>query len=60
MLKINQTDYHTEINVELIDSNQIYEIMDILKAGSSHIKAIDHQEPNMEEIFLNIVKGGKK
>jgi ABC-2 type transport system ATP-binding protein len=60
MLKINQTDYHTEINVELIDSSQIYEIMDILRAGSSHIKAIDHKEPDMEEIFLNIVKGGKK
>jgi len=60
MLKISETDYHTEIKVELIDSNQIYEIVDILKAGSSRIKAIDRREPNMEEIFLNIVKGGKK
>ncbi|MCI2425796.1 hypothetical protein LM599_07415 [Candidatus Acetothermia bacterium] len=33
---------------------------DILKAGDSRIKAIAHKDPNMEEIFLTIIKGGKK
>jgi len=60
MLKISETDYHTEIEAELVDGNHIYEIMDILKAGDSRIRSIARKEPNMEEIFLNIVKGGKK
>jgi ABC-2 type transport system ATP-binding protein len=58
MLKVSGTDYHTEIEVDLEDGNQIYEIMEILKAGDSRIKAIDRHEPNLEEVFLNIVKGG--
>jgi ABC-2 type transport system ATP-binding protein len=58
MLKVSGTDYHTEIEVELVDGNQIYEIMEILKAGDSRIKAIARHEPNLEEVFLNIVKGG--
>ncbi|MBT9165690.1 MAG: ABC transporter ATP-binding protein NatA [Chloroflexi bacterium] len=58
MLKISEPDYHTEIEVELINGSQIYEIMEILKAGDSCIKAIDRREPDLEEIFLKIVKGG--
>ncbi len=58
MLKVSQTDHYTEIEVELIDSNQIYEIMEILKAADSRIKTIDRHEPNLEDIFLKIVKGG--
>ncbi|MCL0059702.1 ABC transporter ATP-binding protein [Dehalococcoidia bacterium] len=59
MLKISETDHHTEIEAQLEDGNRIYEVMDILKAGDSRIRSIARKEPNLEEIFLNIVKGGK-
>ena len=59
LLKINDTDHYTEIEAELEDGNHIYEIMDILKAGNSRIRSIARKEPNMEEVFLHIVKGGK-
>ncbi|MCL0099180.1 DUF4162 domain-containing protein, partial [Dehalococcoidia bacterium] len=59
MLKISETDHHTEIEAQLEDGNRIYEVMDILKAGDSRIRSIARKEPNMEEVFLNIVKGGK-
>ena len=59
LLKINDTDHYTEIEAELEDGNHIYEIMDILKAGNSRIKSIDRKDPNMEEVFLHIVKGDK-
>lgn len=59
MLKISETDHHTEIEAQLEDGNRIYEVMDILKAGDSRIRSIARKEPNLEEVFLNIVKGGK-
>ncbi|MCL0079605.1 ABC transporter ATP-binding protein [Dehalococcoidia bacterium] len=59
MLKISEADHHTEIEAQLEDGNRIYEVMDILKAGNSRIRSIARKEPNLEEIFLNIVKGGK-
>ncbi|MCL0036461.1 ABC transporter ATP-binding protein [Dehalococcoidia bacterium] len=59
MLKISETDHHTEIEAQLEDGNRIYEVMDILKAGNSRIRSIARKEPNLEEVFLNIVKGGK-
>ena len=59
MLKISEADHHTEIEAQLEDGNRIYEVMDILKAGDSRIRSIARKEPNLEEIFLNIVKGGK-
>ncbi|MCI2426461.1 ABC transporter ATP-binding protein [Candidatus Acetothermia bacterium] len=60
ILKVSGTDYHTEIEVDLEDGNQIYEIMDILKEGDSRIRSIARKDPNMEEIFLSIIKGGKQ
>ncbi|MCL0065474.1 ABC transporter ATP-binding protein [Dehalococcoidia bacterium] len=61
LLKISVADNHyTEVEAELEDGNHIYEIMDILKAGDSRIRSIARKEPNLEEIFLNIVKGGKQ
>ncbi|MCD5412769.1 MAG: ABC transporter ATP-binding protein [Dehalococcoidia bacterium] len=59
MLKISEADHHTEIEAQLEDGNRIYEVMDILKAGDSRIRSIARKEPNLEEVFLNIVKGGK-
>ncbi|MCL0103371.1 ABC transporter ATP-binding protein [Dehalococcoidia bacterium] len=59
MLKISEADHHTEIEAQLEDGNRIYEVMDVLKAGNSRIRSIARKEPNLEEVFLNIVKGGK-
>lgn len=60
MIEISGDDYRTQIKVELPDSSQIYELMEILRAGDSQIRSIDRKEPNLEEIFLTIVKGDDK
>jgi len=59
LVKISETDHHTEIEAALEDGNHIYEVMDILRSGDSRIRSIARKEPNLEEIFLHIVKGGK-
>ena len=60
LIEISGSDYQTQIKVELPESSQIYELMEILRAGESLIRSIDRKEPNLEEIFLKIVKGDDK
>ncbi len=60
LIEISNSDYQTQIKVELPESSQIYDLMEILRAGESLIRSIDRKEPNLEEIFLQIVKGGNK
>jgi len=57
LLEVSATDHRTYIDADLRDSAELYEIIEILKGGESRIEAIDHKEPNLEEIFLRIVKG---
>jgi len=60
LLRISTTDHRTYIDADLRDSIEFYEIVDILKNGWTKIESIDHKEPNLEEIFLRIVKGDKE
>jgi ABC-2 type transport system ATP-binding protein len=60
LLEISTTDHRTFIDADLKASNEIYEIIDILKEGKSKINSIDRREPDLEEVFLKIVKGEMK
>ena len=60
LLQIEATDHRTYIDADLKDSAEIYEVIEILRGGRAKIESIDHKEPNLEEIFLRIVKGDKE
>jgi len=53
-----ERDGGTEIEVELLARDQIYDLIDILRDGGSIIESIDRQEPNLEDVFLSIVRKG--
>jgi ABC-2 type transport system ATP-binding protein len=47
----------TTIEVVLRDGAEFYELFDLLRSSGCEIDAVDSVEPNLEEIFLSIVKG---
>jgi ABC-2 type transport system ATP-binding protein len=51
------SDIHlTSISVELLDGAGFYELVDILRSGESVIDSIDRKDPDLEEVFLRIIK----
>jgi len=60
LLTLSATDHRTYIDADLKDGSELYEVLDIVKSGNTQIKSIGHKEPNLEEIFLAIVKGQLK
>lgn len=44
------------LEVELADGAQIYEFMDLLRSAGAEIEAIDRKDPNLEEVFLKVVR----
>jgi len=57
LLKLHHTDHRSEIEVEFLESTMLYRLMDVLRESGAVIESIDRQDPNLEEIFLSIVKG---
>lgn len=57
LVHFHELDHTTEIEVELLQKEQLYDLMDVLRAGGSVVERIDRQDPNLEEIFLAIVRG---
>ncbi|MFP3899150.1 MAG: ATP-binding cassette domain-containing protein [Dehalococcoidia bacterium] len=57
LLSLSATDHRTYLEADLKDGAELYEVLEILKDGSTQIKSIGHKEPNLEEIFLTVVKG---
>lgn len=60
LLKISQNGARTVIEAELLDSQRVYEIIDLLKGNGCRLESVGKQYPDLEEIFLKIVKGEKK
>ncbi|MEO7803257.1 MAG: ABC transporter ATP-binding protein [Actinomycetota bacterium] len=44
------------LEVELADGAEIYELMDLLRSSGAEIEAIDRKDPNLEEVFLKVVR----
>jgi len=57
LVEISETSELTQIDVQLGDSGDIYELIGILQQGQSRIESIDRHDPNLEEIFLRMVTG---
>ncbi|MGH2759963.1 MAG: ABC transporter ATP-binding protein [Actinomycetota bacterium] len=45
------------IDVELMDGARLYELIDQLRRADAVIESIDRKDPNLEEVFLRIVRG---
>ncbi|MCI2429731.1 ABC transporter ATP-binding protein [Candidatus Acetothermia bacterium] len=60
LLQISTNGNRTVIEAELLDSQRVYEIIDVLKGNGCQLESVGKQYPNLEEIFLKIVKGEKK
>jgi ABC-2 type transport system ATP-binding protein len=57
LLTLHHTDHRSEIEVEFLESTMLYRLMDVLRESGAVIESIDRQDPNLEEIFLSIVRG---
>lgn len=53
----NSDSFQTNLNVEIANSEEIYDLFDILKLGNISVEAIDRETVNFEQIFMKIVKG---
>lgn len=57
MIQFQNGTHESFIDVEILENRKIYDLMEILRENRSPIESIDRQDPNLEEIFLRIVKG---
>ena len=57
MIKIDGDGHLSVIEVELLESGRFYELVDLLRKYELEIESIDRQDPDLEEIFLKIVRG---
>lgn len=60
LIKINVDGQRTVIEAELLDDRKVYEIIDVLKENGCRLKSVGKQYPDLEEIFLRVVKGEKQ
>lgn len=60
LIKITRDSQRTVIEAELLDSQKVYEIIDVLKENGCRLESVGKQYPDLEEIFLKIVKGEKQ
>ncbi len=56
---VRTADDHTEIEVEFPDPRDFYRLVDLLRDAGCTIDSIDRRHPDLEEIFLRIVKGDR-
>jgi ABC-2 type transport system ATP-binding protein len=59
MIKVSADGSRTIIEAELLDSQKVYDIIDVLRENGCQLESVGKQYPNLEEIFLRIVKGEK-
>jgi ABC-2 type transport system ATP-binding protein len=56
-LEVTGDGHASIVDVELMDGSRLYELIDQLRRASAIIESIDRKDPNLEEIFLRIVRG---
>lgn len=60
LIRITRDGQRTVIEAELLDSQKVYEIIDVLRENGCRLESVGKQYPDLEEIFLRIVKGEKQ
>lgn len=56
LLSIEREGPDTAVQVEFADDDGIYDIIEVFRSGGAKIQTIDRKEPDLEEVFLNLVK----
>ena len=56
-IEIMQDGHLSTIDVELTDGARLYELIDLLRRGDNMIEWIDRRDPDLEEVFLRILRG---
>ncbi len=56
-MRVDTDEPRTIVEAELTEAGQIYDFVEGLRRTSASIESIDRQDPNLEEIFLRVVKG---
>ncbi|MEX0873732.1 MAG: ABC transporter ATP-binding protein [Actinomycetota bacterium] len=56
-IEISSDDGVATIDVELLDAERLYELVDLLRSRQCLIDSIDRRDPDLEEIFLRILRG---
>lgn len=51
--------FQANVEVDLADNEEIYDLFDILKLAKTPVEAIDREMVNFEQIFMKILKGEK-
>jgi ABC-2 type transport system ATP-binding protein len=49
----------TTIEVELADGSLVYGLVDVLREAGTSIESIDRMQPDLEQVFLEIVRGSR-
>ncbi|MBB6631392.1 ABC transporter ATP-binding protein [Clostridium algidicarnis] len=64
LLKLGYSFYFTNddsiLEIDIVNSNKIYNIIDVLKEKQILIKEIKQKEINFERVYLNLISGGKR
>jgi ABC-2 type transport system ATP-binding protein len=56
-LKLADGGAATQMEVDLADSGGVYELVEILRGGNTPITSISQKVPNLEEVYLSLVRG---
>lgn len=49
----------TELAFDLPSANRLYEVFDLLRQSGASIESITQKEPDLEEAFLRVIRGGE-
>lgn len=64
LLKLGYEFYFTNddsvIEIDIVNSKEIYNIIDVLKEKNILVKEIKQKDINFERVYLNLISGGKK
>jgi len=56
LLKISTTDHRTTIEADVLDDQDVYAIIDLLRRNGARLESVGRRYPDLEEIFLKVVQ----
>ncbi len=56
-LTVERSNRRTVVEVEILNPEDLYELIDILRAEGAVIQSIDRRDPGLEKVFLKILGG---
>jgi len=56
----NQSEERTEIEASLAEPAEVYRLLERIEEAGAQVISLNRKQPDLEEVFLNIVEGGEK